>query len=77
MPFFIAMKWPSCVSAWRSSEDKRGIIWGYGEMSKQDLEQKTELCEEDQSLARFEFLIKKKRQFMQEIAKIDGRNSQN
>ncbi len=40
-------------------------------MSKQDLEQKAELCEEDQPLARFEFLIKKKRQFMQEIAKID------
>ncbi len=40
-------------------------------MSKQDLKQKTELCEEDQLLARFEFLIKKKRQIMQEIAKID------
>ncbi len=40
-------------------------------MSKQDLEQKTELCEEDQLLACFESLIKKKRQFMQEIAKID------
>ncbi len=40
-------------------------------MSKQDLKLKTELCEEDQLLARFEFLVKKKRQLMQEIAKID------
>ncbi len=37
----------------------------------QDLKQKAALCVEDQLLACFEPLIKKKRQFMQEIAKID------
>ncbi len=40
-------------------------------MIKQVLKQKAELCEEDQSLARFEFLIKKKRLLIREIVIID------